>query len=185
MLSTKKYIYLFSVFFFLMPLSYAQKNHTLNGIVKDKATAETLVGATVKLSGNKKLTTATNGYGFYSLNIPDGNYKIEISYVGYTTITQQITINGDVKLDFNLQLSNDLAEVTITRTKRNDNILRPQMGIEKLNVKDIQNVPVLFGERDILKTQVLQTFVDGKKVHQENEKKRTGIAIVLADDNEK
>ena len=40
-------------------------------------------------------------------------------------------------------------------------------------------------ERDILKTQVLQTFVDGKKVHQENEKKRTGIAIVLADDNEK
>lgn len=152
MLSTKKYIYLFFVFFFLIPFSYAQKNHTLNGIVKDNATAETLVGATVKLSGNKKLTTATNGYGFYSLNIPDGNYKIEISYVGYTTLTQQITIYGDVKLDFNLQLCNDLAEVTITRTKRNDNILRPQMGIEKLNVKDIQNVPVLFGERDILKT---------------------------------
>ena len=36
-------------------------------------------------------------------------------------------------------------------------------------------------ERDILKTQVLQTFVDGKKVHQENERKKFGLVEIIDD----
>ena len=47
---------------------------------------------------------------------------------------------------------NNLDEVVITSVKRNENLIKAQMGIEKLNIKDIQNVPVLFGEKDILKT---------------------------------
>lgn len=152
MLSTKIKIYLIFFSLVITSVAFAQKNFTLNGTIKDNATAETLIGATVRLTGNKKLTTVTNGYGFYSLNLPAGNYKIEVSYVGYTTISQDIVVKDNMKLDFDLSVYNDLAEVTITNIRRNENVLRPQMGIEKLNVKDIQNVPVLFGERDILKT---------------------------------
>lgn len=151
MSNIKKISYLFVLLFCCFATANAQ-NFTLSGVAKDNETAETLVGATIKLSGNKKLTTATNAYGFYSINIPTGSYKIEISYVGYTSISKQIEIRADIKLDFNLLMESNLAEVTITSTKRNENILRPQMGVEKLNIKDIQNVPVLFGERDILKT---------------------------------
>jgi hypothetical protein len=151
MSNIKKISYLFVLLFCCFATANAQ-NFTLSGVAKDNETAETLVGATIKLSGNKKLTTATNAYGFYSINIPTGSYKIEISYVGYTSIIKQIEVRADIKLDFNLLMESNLAEVTITSTKRNDNILRPQMGVEKLNIKDIQNVPVLFGERDILKT---------------------------------
>ncbi len=140
------------LFFFVSQVAFAQKNYTLNGTVKDQASGETLIGASIKLIGIKPITTVTNGYGFYLLNAPEGSYKLEISYVGYTTFVKEIALKENTKIDANLQEANALSEVVITNIKRNDNISKPQMGVEKLNVKDIQNVPVLFGERDILKT---------------------------------
>lgn len=132
--------------------AFAQKNHTLNGTIKDIATGETLIGATIKITGVKQTSTATNAYGFYSLNLPNGNYKLEVSYVGYLSLVKNVEILENTKLDLNLTASNELAEVVVTDVKRNNNVSNAQMGVEKLNVKDIQNVPVLFGERDIIKT---------------------------------
>lgn len=131
---------------------FAQKNFTVNGIVKNAATGETLIGASVKISGASQLGTSTNNYGFYSINLPAGQYKFEISYVGYVTITKDLNINENTKQDFSIEESNNLSEVVITSVRRNENLVKPQMGVEKLNVKDIQNIPVLFGEKDILKT---------------------------------
>lgn len=149
---TKKTLFLF-VFCYLIGLAtYAQKNYSVSGIVKNKSTGETLVAATVKITGNTTLGTSTNSYGFYSVNLPDGTYKFEISYVGYRSITKEIIVKSNVKEDFNLEEDNALNEVVITTTRRNDNVIKAQMGVEKLNIKDIQNVPVLFGEKDVLKT---------------------------------
>lgn len=131
---------------------FAQKNFTVNGIVKNAATGETLIGASVKISGASQLGTSTNNYGFYSINLPAGQYKFEISYVGYVTITKDLNITENTKQDFSIEESNNLSEVVITSVRRNENLVKPQMGVEKLNVKDIQNIPVLFGEKDILKT---------------------------------
>jgi hypothetical protein len=130
----------------------AQKSFTVNGIIKDASTGETLIGASVKVTGLKKVATSSNSYGFYAINLPSGNYSMEVSYVGYQTVVKQIDIDKDLKLDINLTASNDLAEVIVTDVKRNDNVSNAQMGVEKLNIKDIEHVPVLFGERDILKT---------------------------------
>jgi hypothetical protein len=131
---------------------WAQKAITVNGTIKDASTGETLIGASVKVTGLKKVATASNAYGFYAFNLPNGTYSIEISYVGYQTVVKQIDIDKDLKLDINLTASNDLAEVIFTDVKRNDKVSNAQMGVEKLNIKDIEHVPVLFGERDILKT---------------------------------
>ncbi len=132
--------------------AFAQKNYSLNGVVKSAASGETLIGASVKIIGPKVLATSTNAYGFFSLSVPEGTYKIEISYIGYATITKSLSIESDFKEDYNLEESNNLNEVVITSVRRNENVIKAQMGVEKLNIKDIQNVPVLFGEKDILKT---------------------------------
>ncbi|MBC7616359.1 MAG: TonB-dependent receptor, partial [Pedobacter sp.] len=130
----------------------AQKKITINGTVRNSTSGETLIGASIKLIGISQLGTLTNSYGFYSLSLLEGTYKVEVSYVGYSRLTKEVTVQADTKLDFNLEESNTLNEVIITSVRRNDNIIKAQMGVEKLNIKDIQNIPVLFGEKDILKT---------------------------------
>lgn len=145
---------LFFVFFilFLRVDTFSQKIYTLNGSVLDQQTGETLIGASIKISGTKQIGTSTNSYGYYSISVPQGDYEISISYIGYNSVLRNINLNSNQKLDFQLAASNQLNEVIVSAEKSNNNITNPQMGVEKLDVKDIKNIPVLFGERDILKT---------------------------------
>ncbi|HET8830120.1 MAG TPA: TonB-dependent receptor [Pelobium sp.] len=130
----------------------AQKNYVLNGVIKDENTGETLIGASVQVNGASSLGTVTNAYGYYSLSIPTGVYQVVYSYVGYQSITKNISVASDATQNISLSSSNQLMEVIVTEEKRNNNVENPLMGVQKLNVKEINSIPVLFGERDILKT---------------------------------
>lgn len=145
-----------ALFFFLLfvnlNFTFAQKNHVLNGIIKDQITGETLIGASVQVNGAVKLGTVTNAYGYYSLSVPDGVYEVVFSYVGYETTKLNLSIAKDLKQDVALSSTNQLTEVIVSSEKRNNNVENPLMGVQKLNVKEINSIPVLFGERDILKT---------------------------------
>jgi hypothetical protein len=143
-----------AIIFVLMSISsaLAQKNKTITGTLKDAKTGETLIGAAVKVVGMVNIATITNGYGFYSLNLPAGKYQISCSYVGYQGIAKEINIITDSLLNFEMTTTNELAEVVVSAIKLDDNVSNPLMGVQKLNVRELKNIPVLFGERDILKT---------------------------------
>jgi hypothetical protein len=130
----------------------AQNKRTINGNVTDAKTGETLIGASIKLAGSATAAAITNSYGFYSVNTPQGSYEITVSFVGYKTITRNIDIHNDVRLNFVLEEDSQLNEVVISANKRNENVSNPQMGLQKIDVKEINNIPVLLGERDVLKT---------------------------------
>lgn len=130
----------------------AQKNNVVNGVLKDASTGETLIGASVQVSGASSMGTISNAYGYYSLSIPPGVYRIVYSYVGYQTITENISVTNNITKNISLESSNQLNEVVVRAEKRNNNVENPLMGVQKLSVKEINSVPVLFGERDILKT---------------------------------
>ena len=132
--------------------SKSQDNYTINGIVKDSLSGETLIGVTLKFNGKAQVGTSTNAYGFFSYKLSSGDYDLSLSYVGYRTINRRISVNADTKLDLNMVPDNILDEVVISSEKRNDNVVNAQMGVAKINLSEIRNVPVLFGERDILKT---------------------------------
>lgn len=144
----------YSIIFFILfqTVAFAQKNVTFNGSVRDEATGETLIGATIILNSTKQIGATTNAYGYYSINLPPGNYDLTVSYVGYSSLIKKISFTQDTNLDFKLSASNNLDEIIVNAEKGNNNVVNPQMGVEKLNIKDIKNIPVLFGERDILKT---------------------------------
>lgn len=142
---------IFLVFFTGSSL-FAQKNFTLSGTLKDGQTGETLIGASIKAEGKINNATVSNAYGFYSLSLPTGNYTLFLSYVGYQTEIKKINLKADTIININLVSSNQLNEVVVNAEQRKDNVVNPQMGVQKLNVKEINNIPVLFGERDILKT---------------------------------
>jgi len=133
-------------------VAIAQDNYTINGVVKDSLSGETLIGVTLKFTAKSQTGTSTNAYGFYSYKLNPGEYNLNVSYIGYRSINRKLSINSDIRLDLNMVPENVLEEIVITSEKRNDNIVNAQMGVAKINLNEIRNVPVLFGERDILKT---------------------------------
>ena len=145
-------ILLVFTFFVLNQTVLAQKNVTLNGVIKDNSTGETLIGASIQIIGLKNIGAVTNAYGFYSISIAPGAYKLIYSYVGYQTQIKEIKIDKDTEVNVSLTSTNELTEVIVNAEKKNENVVNPLMGVQKLNVKEINSIPVLFGERDILKT---------------------------------
>ncbi|WP_073234437.1 TonB-dependent receptor [Pedobacter caeni] len=145
-------VVLILLFLVLFQHSNAQTKRTVNGNVTDAKTGETLIGASVKLTGPVSAGGITNAYGFYSLNVTDGSYEVSVSFIGYRTILQKVELSKDIRLNFTLEEDNQLDEVVISATKKNENVSSPQMGLQKINVREINNVPVLLGERDVLKT---------------------------------
>lgn len=133
--------------------AFSQQRFTISGTIRDSATGETLIGATVKIQGAKTIATATNAYGFYSLSGIAGDYTLLISYAGYQSTSQQIRLSASQTLNVALVPGTLMQEVVITATDRKDeNVRSPQMGLDKLSMRDLDNVPVLFGEKDVLKT---------------------------------
>jgi hypothetical protein len=127
--------------------------HTISGYVKDAKTGEELIGAVIAVKELTATGVSTNAYGFFSITIPEGDYTITAQFMGYETQATPVALTKDTQLDFVLsETPHNLNEVVVTSEKKNDNITRNQMGMEKLDIQQIKNVPVLFGEKDVLKT---------------------------------
>lgn len=149
----KNLLFLFIITLVPLVLS-AQQRFTISGTVRDSSTGETLIGATVKLQAAAQSSgIATNAYGFYSITGAEGAYDLVVSYSGYRNFTQKIILNKALKVNVDLAAASDLQEVVISAgDRKNENVKSPQMGLTKIDMKDLDNVPVLLGEKDILKT---------------------------------
>jgi hypothetical protein len=146
-------ILLSAVLLFTALFCFGQKRYTLSGTVKDAATGEQLIGTTIKIKELPQSGTITNSYGFYSIYAPEGDYTLQVSYIGYQSVEQKVSLHRDQNINITLSAYGSLKEVVISANRpNNDNIASPQMGVEKLNMAQINQVPVLLGERDILKT---------------------------------
>ena len=144
-----KNCFLFFIFFSLMSFS---QNVSLSGYLEDLETGESLIGANVLIK-ELNIGCSTNNYGFFSLTIPKGEYTIICSYIGYDNINRKIIINKDKSEKFKLSPSSfQIDEVTISTKKEDYNIKSSDLGNVELEVKKLEKLPVLMGEKDILKT---------------------------------
>ncbi|NBU06000.1 MAG: hypothetical protein EBT39_06575, partial [Sphingobacteriia bacterium] len=73
-------------------------------------------------------------------------------YVGYEEKRIPIALNESLSISVFLESKNQLEEVVVESKRKDDNLIKAQMGTETLNMKSISRVPVLFGEKDVLKT---------------------------------
>ncbi len=150
--------YKIHVFFFLICLAgnfgpiIAQSTVVVSGSVRDKQTGESLIKAVVRIQELPNAGIISNEYGFYSLTLPKGNYSVVVSQVGYETLVQKIKLDSSQTINFSLQTKNVLKEVVVESSRKNDNLTKAQMGTETINMAAISKVPVIFGEKDLLKT---------------------------------
>lgn len=136
----------------IVPLMQAQDNTTVNGTIKDKLTGETIMGAVIKIEQLPNVVVTSNEYGFYAIALPKGKYDLRISFVGFEEKRIPITLNGPLNLPVFLESKNQLEEVVVESKRKDDNLIKAQVGTETLNMKSISKVPVIFGEKDVLKT---------------------------------
>lgn len=143
----------FYALFSLLFHTTSAQNFTISGVVTDAKSGETVLGAPVLVKELPGKGVTSNEYGFYSLTLPAGKYTIVCYVLGYQRKDSLFTLDQNIK--YNIKLGNtaeELKEVSITAEREDDQLRSAQAGVEKIDMKDIAKVPVLFGERDILKT---------------------------------
>ena len=129
-------------------LQKASQRTTLSGYITDKTSGETLIGASV-LDAQSRKGTITNNYGYFSFPVPNESTEIQISYIGYKSITLPVTFLKDTLVYISLERSAWLKEVVVDASAKRG--FSPNHFME-FSMKDIQNTPAAFGEADILKT---------------------------------
>jgi len=135
---------------------FSQNTFTISGTVEEASSGEVLIGVKVRVNELQGVTTSTNEYGFYSITLKEGVYTLDYNSNGYEVKTENVDLKENLKL--NIQLAPKLkeaAEVVISAKKKDANIQSAQTGVEVLDPKQLAKIPVIFGEKDIIKSMQL------------------------------
>ena len=144
----------FLLFFIILNISsFAQQKGQINGTIKDAETNEMLIGVSVYVE-DLKTGTSTNEQGRYTLELPIGDHKLRVSYVGYGTIVKRVTIgNKPVVLNMKLEPETEtLSEVEVTSERKDRNVSAMAMSVQSLDMITIKKIPALMGEVDVIKS---------------------------------
>lgn len=125
---------------------------TLSGTIRDSKTGEVLIGATV-YAPDLKTGTITNAYGYYVLSTDKGPQTIQFQFVGYLSHEAKLDLSKDQVLNVELVPVDEAIDEVVVKAKGPDsNVSQTEMSVARLNPKDAEVIPVLFGERDVMKT---------------------------------
>jgi len=131
-----------------------QKSFVLSGYIRDAESKEELIGARLYFP-NLSIGCVTNTYGYYAIELPKGVTEIKISSIGMTTIQEEIDVNGDIILNFNLPKNNlmlDAIEVLADTSKYSSDPIDISTTDQTTITKEaILRIPATSGEADIMK----------------------------------
>ena len=122
----------------------------ITGTIRDARSGEPLIGATVSQEGAR--TVSTDGFGFYSITVPKGRHVLKISYVGMKELVRQVNIQGSGRV--NMEMKEDIRSLkaAVIVAQKQSNVRGMQMGVERMNIKTIKQIPAIFGETDIMRS---------------------------------
>ncbi len=131
----------------------AEEKFTLSGTVKNGANGEALIGAYVVVRDMKNTGASTNAYGFYSLTIPSGHHALLVQYLGYRVLSDSVDLTRDRTMNFSLTPEPiTVGEVVVSGERSDKNVTSTVMSANNLEMREVTSIPVLLGEKDILKT---------------------------------
>lgn len=145
----------FLVLSLLLTSSLFAQKFTISGSVRDGKNGEDLYSASVRVKELNNVGALTNSYGFYSLTLDSGSYTLIFRAIGFEDLVKEVNLKKDTSINVELNVPEDVLEidaVKVTAVKENDNITSSGMNVTRLDPKDIETLPVLFGEKDIMKT---------------------------------
>ncbi|MEF3254473.1 MAG: TonB-dependent receptor, partial [Deferribacterales bacterium] len=124
---------------------YINAQYLYKGIVKDKKSGEVLIGATIIANDNQ--VAISNNYGYFALKHTFPQLKATIQYVGYKSKTADLYPSSDLQI---IEMEPDtilIKEVTVSSSYN-----LKTSGITQLTSRHFNSLPVLLGEKDLLKS---------------------------------
>ena len=129
-----------------------EKDVTVSGKVKDGATGDFIIGATIQIE-NTTSGASSDVNGNYKLTLKPGIYILNVSSVGYEKSVYKIKALSDGSLNMELfETTHNINEVSIYAQRADNNIKNSQMGMMEINSKDLNHLPIVAGDRDVLKS---------------------------------
>ncbi|HVU96538.1 MAG TPA: carboxypeptidase-like regulatory domain-containing protein [Puia sp.] len=120
------------------------------GYARDAKTGEPIVGASIYVE-NPRIGVASDQYGYFSISLPKGRHILNIQSIGMRDTRRLLMVYGDGKLNIDLQTQIITLKKVIVSAEKASNVRRTEMGVQKLDIKTIKQVPVVFGEADVLR----------------------------------
>lgn len=144
-------ILLFAIF--VASGSAAQTLRTMHGRVCDSSSGEAIAGAAVEVGGPVSRVAVSDGEGCYALALPEGRYDVRCSCVGYAAEECSAELDGaDVVLPFLLVPQQTEIEAVVVTGDDRSVVRTVQAGAVHVDLEEMARMPVLFGERDLMKS---------------------------------
>ncbi|MBT8328049.1 MAG: TonB-dependent receptor [Bacteroidia bacterium] len=142
---------LISLFLVLSSIAVLAQQYTISGRVEDASNGETLIGATILVKGGGG--AITNEYGFYSLSLEEGSYTLTYQYLGYEDVIKTVNLSKSKTINVDLAPASTEMETAIITAKSSERkVENKKISVVKMEASKIKEIPVIFGEVDILKT---------------------------------
>ena len=145
----KKLFFLFFLFS-LQPILAQETSATLSGYLTDSKNGEALIGAKVVIA-SLNMAAVTNTYGFYSLTVPSGKYKVEFRSAIYPIDTKEIDLTNDVRFNYELGVNYQEIQEVVVNAKKGENVNSTKLGQIELQIDQIKTLPAFMGEVDVIK----------------------------------
>ncbi|GJM32792.1 MAG: TonB-dependent receptor [Saprospiraceae bacterium] len=131
-----------------------KQNATISGYLRNVETGEAIIGGALLLEETGS-GTASDENGFYTLTAKKGKYTLVINYLNSKEQRLKLNVLSSGSRDFALEpVSFTLNDVVIT-SERYNAVENSKMGFERLTTKSIKEIPLVLGERDIIKIATL------------------------------
>ncbi len=127
-----------------------QANALLSGFVRDAKTGEPIVGASIYIE-KPRIGVASDQYGYYAISLPKSRHILNIQSIGMKDTRRQVLLSGDGKMNIDLQDQVMRLKNVVVSAQKLGNVKGLEMGVQKLDIKTIKQVPVVFGEADLVR----------------------------------
>ena len=128
----------------------SQRSVTLTGTVTDFFTEKPVPDLSV-IVDNGKQGTSTDANGRYTLNIRKGKHTVKVSGLGYKDQIKDVIIYSNGSLNFSAEESIEALDEVVVSENARRNVELPVTGLISLEIEEIKTIPLVLGERDILK----------------------------------
>ena len=123
---------------------------SLAGYIRDARNGEAIMGVNITVD-TLSITKTSDQFGYYSLTLTHGRHLIRFSSTGMKDTRREIRIYSDGKLNIDMEEFVASLKAVVISADKTSNTKSVQMGVSRINIQTIKQVPVVFGEADILK----------------------------------
>lgn len=137
----------------LLATGTASAQVELSGYVRDKSNGEALTGANVFIKETQE-GTGTDEKGYFEIEIEEaGVYQLRISYIGYQQQTRRVELRSDKQIEIQLSpITIETEEVVVEAERADRNVTSTEVGKVELKSAQVEKLPAVLGEPDILRT---------------------------------